>query len=52
MHGDSKISAHTELGDEAMRIRATELAVTNNISHDSFVLPFERVSFEEMYNIK
>lgn len=52
MYGSNKIEAYTELGDIAMRIRATELAVINDINNDDIELPIERVTFEEMYNIK
>jgi hypothetical protein len=52
MYGSNKIEAYTELGDIAMRIRATELAVINDINNDDIELPVERVTFEEMYNIK
>jgi hypothetical protein len=52
MHGSTKIEAHTELGNEAMRIRATELAVQHGVGGSNFDIPIERVSFEEMYNIK
>jgi len=52
MHGSTKIEAHTELGDEAMKLRATELAVINSIGGNDFEIPIERVTFEEMYNIK
>lgn len=52
MYGLNKIEAYTELGDIAMRIRATELAVINDINNEDIELPIELVTFEEMYNIK
>jgi len=52
MYGSNKIEAYTELGDIAMRIRATELAVINDINNEDIELPIELVTFEEMYNIK
>ncbi len=52
MHGSTKIEAHTELGDAAMKLRATELAVQHGITGSNFDMPIERVTFEEMYKIK
>ena len=49
MHGSTKIEAHIELGDEAMKLRATELSVLHGSDFD---IPIERVVFEKMYNIK
>ena len=47
MYGSNKIEAYTELGDIAMRIRATELAVINDINNEDIELPIELVTFEE-----
>lgn len=52
MMGDVKLVAHTELGDEAMKVRVSELALLHGKQEDNYQLPVDFVSFEEMYNIK
>jgi hypothetical protein len=49
MHGSTKIEAYVELGDDAMKLRVTELAVQHGSGN--FDIPIEQVTFEEMYNI-
>jgi hypothetical protein len=57
MVGDVKVEAHTELGDEAKKIRVNEILLKHFINDTEFSLgdntyPIEEIPFHKVYNIK
>jgi hypothetical protein len=49
---DVRAEGFIELGEEAMKLRVSEISLTHGVEDNNFELPVEMVSFEEMYNIK